>query len=198
MRCISWLAGVRKGHCPPVRSANYAACMETADVLVEAYQRIRELVQQATLGLDTQQLTYRPHPESNSIAWLVWHLTRIQDDHISAIDGSEQVWVSSPWAAELGLPANASDLGQGDGPDEVAAIQPNGPGVLVGYHDEVMDRSLTYLRSIDASELDRIVDRSYTPPVSVGVRLVSVLSDNLQHAGQARYVRGMLDSTTLT
>ena len=120
---------------------------------------------------------------------------RIQDDHISVIDGSEQVWLSSPWAAELGLPADAANLGQGDGPDEVAAIQPNGSEALVGYHDEVMDRSLKYLRSIDASELDRIIDRSYTPPVSVGVRLVSVLSDNLQHAGQARYLRGMLDST---
>ena len=170
--------------------------METADVLVEAYQRIRELVHQATLGLNAQQLTYRPHTESNSIAWLVWHLTRIQDDHISAIDGSEQVWVSSSWAANLGLPANASNLGQGDGPAEVATIQPNGPGALVGYHDEVMDHSMSYLGSIDASELDRIIDRSYTPPVSVGVRLVSVLSDNLQHAGQARYLRGLLGSAT--
>ena len=170
--------------------------METADVLIEAYQRIRELVHQATLGLNTQQLTYRPHPESNSIAWLVWHLTRIQDDHISAIDGSEQVWVSSSWATELGLSADASNLGQGDGPVEVAAIQPSASDALVGYHDEVMDRSLKYLKSIDGSELDRIIDRSYTPPVSVGVRLVSVLSDNIQHAGQARYLRGMLDSTT--
>lgn len=170
--------------------------METTDVLVEAYQRIRELVHQATLGLNSQQLAYRPHPESNSIAWLVWHLTRIQDDHISAIDGSEQIWDSSSWAADFGLRADASNLGQGDGPHEVAAVKPNGLGALVGYHDEVMDHSMSYLRSIDASGLDRIIDRSYTPPVSVGVRLVSVLSDNLQHAGQARYLRGMLDSGT--
>ena len=170
--------------------------METADVLIEAYTRIRELVEKATLGLDSEQLAYRPHPDSNSIAWLIWHLTRIQDDHISAIDGSEQVWVTSSWASELGLSADASNLGQGDGPDDVAAIRPSGPAVLVGYHGEVMDRSLHYLRSIDASELDRIIDRSYTPPVSVGVRLVSVLSDNLQHAGQARYLRGMLVGTS--
>ncbi len=168
--------------------------METADVLVEGYQRIRELVHQATLDLDKQQLTYRPTSGSNSIAWLVWHLTRIQDDHISAIDGSAQVWVSSRWADELGLPADAANLGQGDGPEQVAAIQPIGPDALVGYHDEVMDHSMRYLRSIDASELDRIIDHSYTPPVSVGVRLVSVLSDNLQHAGQARYLRGMLEN----
>lgn len=172
--------------------------METADVLVEAYRRIQQLVAQATLGLNSTQLSYRPQPNTNSIAWLVWHLTRIQDDHISAIDGSEQVWVSSSWATELGLPADASNLGQGDGPEEVAAIQPEGPEALVGYHDEVAERSLGYLGSIDADELDRIIDRSYTPPVSVGVRLVSVLSDNLQHAGQARYLRGMLDRAPAT
>ena len=172
--------------------------METGDVLVEAYQRIRQLVRQSTLGLNTEQLTFRPDQESNSIAWLVWHLTRIQDDHLSAIDGSKQVWVTSAWAAELGLPADPSNLGQGDGPVEVAAVQPRGPEVLLGYHDEVMDHSVSYLRSISASELDRIIDHSYTPPVSVGVRLVSVLSDNLQHAGQARYLRGMLDHITST
>lgn len=172
--------------------------MESADVLVEGYQRIRELVHLATLDLDTHQLTYRPDSGSNSIAWLVWHLTRIQDDHISEIDGSEQVWVNSPWADELGLPADPSNLGQGDGPDQVATIQPDGPDVLVGYHDEVMDHSMSYLGLVDASELDRIIDHGYTPPVSVGVRLVSVLSDNLQHAGQARYLRGMIERINST
>ncbi len=167
--------------------------METSAVLVDAYQRIRELVHQATLDLDGPPLTYRPDDGANSIAWLVWHLTRIQDDHISEIDGSEQIWLHSPWAGQLGLLADASNLGQGDGPEQVASINPSSPDALIGYHDQVMDHSISFIRSIDASELDRIIDRSYTPPVSVGVRLVSVLSDNLQHAGQARYLRGILD-----
>lgn len=167
--------------------------MDTGEVLIEAYQRIRELVHQAAVDLSASQLAYRPDPGSNSIAWLIWHLTRIQDDHISKIDGSEQIWVSSHWASELGLPDDASDLGQGHGPEQVAAIRPSSPDPLLGYHDEVMDHSISFLRSIVASDLDRIIDRTYTPPVSAGVRLVSVLSDNLQHAGQARYLRGMLE-----
>jgi hypothetical protein len=57
----------------------------------------------------------------------------------------------------------------------------------------VAGRTAAYLAGVDAAELDRIIDRSYDPPVSVGVRLVSVISDNLQHAGQALYVRGSFD-----
>jgi hypothetical protein len=167
--------------------------MNTSEVLIEAYRRIRELVHSATEGLDGDALAYRPEPGSNSIAWLVWHLTRIQDDHVSEVAGLEQAWVTGEWAAGLGMEPDPARLGMGDGPDEVAAIRPADSSVLLGYHDEVMDRTFAYLEGVDAGELDRIVDYSYTPPVSVGVRLVSVLSDNIQHAGQARYLRGMIE-----
>ncbi len=167
--------------------------MNTQDVLVEAYGRIRELVHKAAGGLDQERLSYLPEPGANSIAWLVWHLTRIQDDHVSEITGQDQVWVTGDWAAALGMEPDPANLGQGHRPDDVAAISPADSSDLLGYHDEVMDRSVEYLRGVDAAELARIIDDSYTPPVSVGVRLVSVLSDNIQHAGQARYLRGIVD-----
>jgi uncharacterized damage-inducible protein DinB len=83
--------------------------------------------------------------------------------------------------------------GQGDGPNEVAAISPKTPNDLLAYHDAVADRTRRYLATVDEDELDRIIDTAYDPPVSVGVRLVSVISDNIQHAGQARYLRGIVD-----
>jgi len=167
--------------------------METSDVLIEAHGRIRELVHIAADGLGEEGLAYRPEPGANSIAWLVWHLTRIQDDHVSEIAATPQAWVTGGWASQLGMEPDPNKLGQGDGPDDVAAIHPPDPKALLGYHDEVAERSVAYLRTVDAQELARIIDRSYDPPVSVGVRLVSVLSDNIQHAGQARYLRGMVD-----
>ena len=166
--------------------------MRTAQVLVEAFDRIRQLVHMAAEGQDEEGLAYRPEPGATSIAWLIWHLTRIQDDHVSEIAGREQIWVTSGWAAAFGKERDPDDLGQGDGPDDVAAIRPVDSSALLGYHDDVMDRSVEYLTGVDADELSRIIDDSYDPPVSVGVRLVSVLSDNLQHAGQARYLSGTL------
>ena len=168
-------------------------CMNAASILVEAYGRLRRQVHRAVDELDQAALAYRPDLGANSIAWLVWHLTRVQDDHIAHIAGCDQIWITSDWAAELGMDADASRLGQGDGPAEVGALRPTDPSPLLGYHNEVADRSVDYLAGVDVHELGRIIDHNYTPPVSVGVRLVSVLNDNLQHAGQARYLRGIIE-----
>lgn len=167
--------------------------MDMSALLVEAYRRIRELVEVASEGLDTAGLTYRPEPGANSIAWLVWHLSRVQDDHLSEIAGTDQVWADPGWAERTGINRGVTETGYGDGPDDVAAVVPTSVETLVAYHTAVMDRTMEYLAGADESELDRVIDRSYDPPVSVGVRLVSVISDNLQHAGQARYLRGIIE-----
>ena len=86
-----------------------------------------------------------------------------------------------------------SNDGRGHSSEQVTQIAPDGPAPLLAYHDAVHGRTTRYLTAVDAAELDRIIDRSYDPPVSVGVRLVSVISDNIQHAGQARYIRGIVD-----
>ena len=165
--------------------------MESKELLFDAYSHIRRIVHQAADGLSQEQLAYRPEEGSNSIAWLVWHLTRIQDSHLSPVTQLEEAWLTEGWAEKFGLPGTTS-IGYGDGPEQVAAIRPDGE-LLLGYHDRVSGRVHDYFDTVDAIELDRIVDTSYDPHVKAGVRLVSVISDNLQHAGQARYLRGMIE-----
>lgn len=167
--------------------------MLTREVLTDAYGRIQSIVHGATDGLSAEAIAYQPEPGSNSIAWLVWHLTRIQDDHVSELAEREQAWTADGWHDRLGVPDDPADTGFGHRPEQVAVLRPDDPGVLVGYHDAVVNHTMDYLAGVDADELSRIIDSSYDPPVSVGVRLVSVLSDNLQHAGQARYLRGMIE-----
>lgn len=167
--------------------------METNEVLGDAFGRVRERVHRVCDGLDAAALAYRPDREANSIGWLVWHAIRIQDDHVSEIAGTGQEWAAEGWADRFGLPLDPRDTGYGHTAEQVAAVRPDGPGLLVGYHDAVVARTLAYLGTVDAAELDRIVDRGYDPPVSVGVRLVSVVSDQLQHLGQAAYVRGLYE-----
>lgn len=166
--------------------------MEPAAVVQDGYGRIRSLVRRAADGLTPEQLAFRPTPNANSIAWLLWHLTRIQDSHLGEAVGSEQVWVTGGWAAGIGLAPDPDETGYGHTPDQVAAVRPPGPEALIGYHEAVADRTIAAVGSWRAADLDRVIDRSYDPPVTLGVRLVSVLSDNLQHVGQALYLRGML------
>jgi hypothetical protein len=165
--------------------------MTSAELLVDAVGRIRGVVHRVVDGLTTEQLAFRLDPETNSIAWLVWHLTRIQDDHVAGVAGAEQVWTSQGWVERFGLPFDPRDTGYGHRADEVAAVRVAGE-LLVGYYDAVHEQTARYVERLGDADLARIVDRSWDPPVTLGVRLVSVIADDLQHAGQAAFVRGIL------
>jgi hypothetical protein len=165
--------------------------MTSIDVLVDAFERIRDAVHPAVNGLSPEELAFRPDSESNSIAWLVWHLTRIQDDHVAGVAGHEQVWTAAGWADRFGLPLDPGDTGYGHDPDAVAAVTADAH-VLLGYYEDVHEKTLEFLRSLRESDLTRVVDGSWDPPVTMGVRLVSVVADDLQHVGQAAFVRGIV------
>ena len=167
--------------------------MQVSDLLIDAFGRIRENVHRAADGLSADDLAFRPDADANSIAWLVWHLTRIQDDHIADLAATPQIWHESHWPDRMGFGGDLSDTGYGYTSEQVAAIRPDGPETLTGYHDAVFERTVGYLRGIGDADLDRVIDRSWDPPVTVGVRLISVVNDNMQHCGQAGYVRGMLE-----
>jgi hypothetical protein len=165
--------------------------MTSADLIVDAFERVRDAVYPAVSGLSPDELAFRPDDESNSIAWLVWHLTRIQDDHIAELDTIEQVWKGGGWAERFALPLAVTDTGYGHGPGEVALVTADA-ALLLGYFEDVHEKTLQFVRSLVDTDMDRVVDPSWDPPVTVSIRLVSVISDDLQHVGQAAYVRGIL------
>ena len=166
----------------------------TAELLLDGFGRIRENVADVLDGLTAEQLTYRPDADANPVSWLVWHLTRIQDDHVAAAFGLPQVWASEGWAARLGLPAGMMDHGWGHTPGQVASVAAatSASGLLGEYHEATYAQTVKLVSAIRDADLDRIVDRRWTPAVTLGVRLVSVMDDDMQHVGQAAYVRGIV------
>jgi hypothetical protein len=167
--------------------------MAVADaLLVDAFGRIKETVHGAVEGLSREQLTYRVDPDANTIAWLVWHLTRVQDDHVADLARDEQVWHADGWVDRFGLPFDRDAHGFGHRSEDVAAVDVPAD-LLLGYHDAVHDRTVSYLQGLTDGDFDEVVDRSWDPPVTRGVRLVSVVGDDLQHAGQAAFVRGIVE-----
>jgi uncharacterized damage-inducible protein DinB len=169
--------------------------VKSAELLIDAFTRIHGVVHEAVDDLTPDQLNARPDGEANSIAWLIWHLTRIQDDHIADVAQLAQVWMSKGWAERFGLDLDPTDTGYAHGSAEVAAVQVQSRELLTGYHDEVYQQTLEYIANLTDADLDRVVDRSWDPPVLLGVRLISVISDDLQHAGQAAYVGGLLKTS---
>ena len=165
--------------------------MTSAELFADAFGRIRDAVHDVVGSLTPEELAGRLDSQANSIAWLVWHLTRIQDDHIAGVAGTDQVWTSSGWAQRFGLPLDVSDTGYGHDTQQVAAVTSDAVDLL-GYHDAVHETTLLFLRRVTDPDLDRIVDDRWDPPVTLGVRLVSIVADDLQHVGQAAFVRGVL------
>jgi hypothetical protein len=167
--------------------------MTSADLLTDAFGRVQDVVHRVVEGLTPEELAFRVDDEANSIAWLVWHLTRIQDDHLADAVGRSQVWTSNGWVERFGLPFDAAETGYGQTADEVAIVQVESGALLTGYHDAVYEQTIEYVSTVADKDLTRIVDESWDPPVTLGVRLVSVVADDLQHAGQAAFLRGLIE-----
>ena len=167
--------------------------MRSADLLLDAFDRINQLGHSVVDGLSADQLAERVEGSANSVAWLVWHLTRIQDDHVADVAGTEQVWTSRGWADRFDLPFDRGDTGYGHTPEQVGAVRVRNGDLLTGYLDEVVAATRAFVGELTDGDLDRVVDERWDPPVTLGVRLVSVVGDDLQHLGQAALVRGLLE-----
>ena len=167
--------------------------MDVSELLIDTFGRIKDTVHAAARDLSEDELAWRVDPDANSIGWLVWHLTRIQDDHVADAADLDQVYVSGGWWERLGRPFGLRDHGYGHSSEQVGALRLSSAQLLLDYHDAVQDQAVTFLRGVTAEALDRVVDIHWDPPVTLGVRLVSVIADDLQHAGQAAYVRGLLN-----
>ncbi|MCW2842807.1 MAG: hypothetical protein JWN22_723 [Nocardioides sp.] len=165
--------------------------MTPAELLTDAFERIVEGGRAVVDGLDEDQLTHRPGPEANPVAWLVWHLARVQDDHVADVAGRTQVWTEEGFQERFDLPFDESDIGFGHNTEDVARVRPDA-GLLTAYLEAVHAQTVAFLADLSEEDLDRVVDERWDPPVTLGARLVSVVNDDAQHLGQAAYVRGLL------
>ena len=162
-----------------------------SELLTESFSRVGEVLNRAVGGLSLDELTYRPDPGANTIAWLAWHAGRGEDAQVADVAGVEQVWRAQGWADRFDLPFDRAASGYGQSAEEVGQVRASAE-LLLGYYDAVAQQTAAYLQRLTEADLDVVVDERWDPPVTLGVRLVSIVSDSLQHAGQASYVRGML------
>src|SRR6185312_16349082 len=155
-----------------------------------AHSRVQEVLQDVVGGLDDKTLATRPGDSANSIAWLVWHLTRVQDDHLADAFGVPQVWTE--YGKRFELPLEPYDTGYGHSSEQVARVIVPSGDLLTGYHDAVHQQTVGLVSQVTDPDLGRIVDEGWDPPVTLGVRLVSVIDDCAQHVGQAAFIQGIL------
>lgn len=165
--------------------------MNIAELLTDGFGRVVDVVNAAVDGLSVDQLASQVAPGTNTIGWLVWHLARVQDDHVSDAAGIDQIWTTAGWAERFALPFDDTATGYAQDVSSVVEVRVSAEH-LVGYLEAVTSQTRGFLEGLRDPDLDRIVDESWDPPVTLGVRLLSVISDDLQHGGQAAFVRGIL------
>lgn len=173
----------------PRRSVDFMAD-SARELLRDAFTRLIEHVDDLTDGLGDEVSFYRPTPEANSIAWLIWHSARIQDAQLAHIAGIEQVWFSAGWVDRFDLDLPRDAHGYGHTAEDVGKVRAPAQ-LLAGYCHAVHKMTLQYITTVDDSELARVVDENWDPPVTASVRLVSIIDDCAQHLGQAAYVKGI-------
>jgi hypothetical protein len=168
--------------------------MNWQELLTDAYNRIPSFLGQVLDGLPREKLDWSPHLDTNSIGWLAWHLARQQDAQVSDLMREEQLWTRDGWHARFGRPEDPGDIGFGQAPKEAAAFKSPEAPVLLDYIKAVTARSTDYFTRLTEAGLDRKLDEpQYNPLPTVGVRLVSILDDCALHAGQAAYIRGLIE-----
>ena len=160
------------------------------ELLRDSFTRLIEHVDELTDGLTEAVATYRPAPQANTIAWLIWHSARVQDAQVCDIAGTEGVWTRDGWVDRFGLDLPRDDTGYGHSAEDVAKVQASAE-LLSGYYHAVHDMTLEFVKTLSATDLARIVDNRWDPPVTASARLVSIVDDCAQHLGQAAYLRGI-------
>ena len=167
--------------------------MEWQDLILDGYGRISEVLEKALEGLTPDDLNEQPHPDCNSMGWLAWHLTRGTDAQIARLMGEQQLWLTEGWHARFNRPDDKKDVGFGVSSEELAAFKSPDVETLLGYNRAVLEWTKNYITNLPTEELGREIDeRWFQPPPTVGIRLVSILIECAQHAGQISYLRGLL------
>ena len=161
-------------------------------MVIDAYGRVGRILERALDGLTPDDLNWQPDPDSDSIGWLTWHLTRAQDVRLANLMGKEQLYISDEWYVKFNRSADPQDRGFGHSSEEVVSFKSPDVQILLGYYHAVLERTRNYIQSLSKAQLGEELNEARQSVPTVGMRIVDVLNDNLQHAGQVAYLRGLL------
>ena len=167
--------------------------MSDVDTTIFALQRNWDMVSTAVDGVDDDTLKRMPNDESNSMAWLVWHMTRVEDRFIHArFQDAGQLWTAGGWHDKFGMESDPDEFGIGWSTQQVAEWPCPSREVLMGYYDAVNAAARSYIQGLDADGLQRRVPAPGPAgsTMSVADALGILVWDNVVHGGQVAYIRG--------
>ena len=179
-----------------VFTPNEGAVMNARDVLREAASRPATEAKALVNTLPAGALNAHAGGHTNSIAWLLWHAGRQMDVQLAQLNGEPQVWHSQGFDARFNLGELGDTVGYGHTAEQARAVVVEDAALLVKYLGAATATLSEYIAGLSEADLDDVIDTSWTPHVTRGVRLVSMIDDAAQHVGQAAYASGILEGNS--
>lgn len=164
--------------------------MHAVEILIDLARRPLVAAEYLRGRLTPELLNAHPHHD-NSIAWLLWHAAHEIDEQVAELSGESTVWESRGFAARFGLDIDAGEHGYGHTPQQARAIVVHDPDLLLEHLAVVIETQVEFMKPLAPSDLGRIVDERWDPPVTLAVRLASMSVDAVGHVAQASYVAGI-------
>ena len=160
------------------------------EALRSGLEEYLERLQIGIEGLTPAEARWQPTMDTNHIAWLVWHMARVEDSWVSRLlGGTHQVWTTGGWADQFGM--DSESTGSGHTSDDVRAMPEVPLGDLMAYFEAVRSVTRQYLDQATEADLLRTYqnrgnDRSGTWIVG------HIIVEESQHTGQVALIRGMM------
>lgn len=163
--------------------------MEAKEVIIKSLGQSRRFLLNALDELTQEEVAWSPNPECNSIAFILWHIARLEDVFInSVIQGERELYEKEGWREKLGTPTGDTGTRY---TEEMLRVWPVPEmEVLQGYADSVREKTLVFLESIPPEKLSE-VPRPDRSPDTMGALLGGLSTEIAMHVGQICYLRGV-------
>ena len=167
--------------------------MEIGEFALHSLEEAQVALDTALDGLTGDELMWQPQPGANHIAFILWHMFRVEDWFFQYLfQRVPQVWEEEKWHDRLGLPADPWAVGFGYTAEQVDGFPRVCLRDLVAYAKAVRARSLDYLRRAEPATFDTVVRSRVFGETTVGDRVSHLVVEIAQHVGQIGYLRGLV------
>lgn len=166
--------------------------MAATDVISTSLERNWSMVGRALEGLDDAIMARQPNDDSNSIAWLMFHMNRVVDLFFNErLQSKPHIWVKDGWHQKFGMDDNPANNGQGWTKEQLAQWTPPSKELLMAYSEAVKECAREYLKALTDEELaGSVMIQPANEPRLISDLLGVFVFDNITHGGQIAYLRG--------
>jgi uncharacterized damage-inducible protein DinB len=163
--------------------------MEVKEILIHTLEHSQRYINTTLDGLTQEEFGWSPNAECNSIAFIFWHIARVEDIIMNTIvQSGKEIYDTEGWQKKLGTPAK--DIGYHYTLEQLHAWPVPKLEVLQKYANAVRKKTLALIKSMPAEKLSEMPKNDLLPG-SIGHILSFMGIEIALHAGQMAYLRGM-------